>query len=337
MPTELLRVGIIGTGNIGADHVDRVAHQISGARVTALFDVATDRVQELAGQIGAVAMATASHVINSSDVDAVIIASPGEFHAGLTLECIAAGKPVLCEKPLAPTVEECEAVIAAEQASGRRLVQVGFMRRNDVGYRHLKDNLNSGAIGEALILHCEHRNPDVPDSFTSEMSMTDSVIHEIDTARWLLDEEIVRVRVIAGKQTPNAASHLNDPQLVIMESESGVIVSVEVFVNAKYGYDVRCEVVGSNGFTSLGTQDLGQYVSDTRRSVTMPANWRIRFGDAYRAEIQDWVNGIAAGESRGANSFDGLCATHVAQAAVRAVTSGVTVEIPVLEQPAFYQ
>ncbi len=337
MATELLRVGVIGTGNIGADHVDRVAHQISGARVTALFDVATDRAKELADQIGAVAMSTASNVINSADVDAIIIASPGEYHAPLTLECISAGKPVLCEKPLAPTVEECDAVIAAEQASGRRLVQVGFMRRNDAGYRHMKDNLASGAIGEPLILHCEHRNPDVPDSFTSEMSMTDSVIHEIDTARWLLSEEIVRVRVIAGKQTPNAASHLNDPQLVIMESQSGVIVSVEVFVNARYGYDVRCEIVGSNGFTSLGVQDLGQYVSDTRRTAVMPANWRIRFGDAYRAEIQDWVNGITMGQPRGANSFDGLCATHVAQAAVRAVKSGATVEIPVLEQPDFYR
>jgi len=336
MTTELVRVGIIGCGNIGADHIDRVANQISGARVTALFDVATDRVKELAAQVGAVALPTASEVINSPDVDAIIIASPGEYHAALTLECIAAGKPVMCEKPLAPTVEECEAVLAAEQAAGRRLVQVGFMRRNDVGYRHMKDNLTAGNIGEALILHCEHRNPDVPDSFTSEMSMTDSVIHEIDTARWLLGEEIVRVRVIAGKQTPNAASHLNDPQLVIMESQSGVIISVEVFVNAKYGYDVRCEIVGSNGVTSLGTQDLGQFVSDTRRTVTMPANWRVRFGDAYRAEIQDWINGIKAGEPRGANSFDGLAATLVAQAAVRAVKSGETVEVPVLEKPAFY-
>ncbi len=185
MSNQLVRVGIIGCGNIGADHVDRVANQVSGSRVTALFDVATERAQELATKVGAVALATAPEVINHPDVDAVIIASPGEFHAALTLECIAAGKPVLCEKPLAPTVEECEAVVAAEQAAGRRLVQVGFMRRNDAGYRHMKENLDMGNIGEALILHCEHRNPDVPDSFTSEMSMTDSVIHEIDTARWM--------------------------------------------------------------------------------------------------------------------------------------------------------
>ena len=336
MSNQLVRVGIIGCGNIGTDHVDRVANQVSGSRVAALFDVATERVQELAAQVGAVALATASEVINHPDVDAVIIASPGEFHAALTLECIAAGKPVLCEKPLAPTVEECEEVVAAEQAAGRRLVQVGFMRRNDVGYRHMKENLDTGNIGEALILHCEHRNPDVPDSFTSEMSMTDSVIHEIDTARWLLGEEIVRVRVIAGKQTPNAAPHLNDPQLVILESESGVLVSVEVFVNAKYGYDVRCEIVGSNGITSLGSQDLGQYVSNVQRNVTMPGNWRIRFGDAYRAEIQDWINGVHAGEPRGANSYDGLCATAVAQAAVRAVKTGQTVDVTVQEMPAFY-
>ena len=336
MSHKLVGVGIIGCGNIGADHVDRVAHQVSGSRVAALFDVASERAQELAASVGAVALATASEVIQHPDVDAIVIASPGEFHAALTLECIAAGKPVMCEKPLAPTVAECEAVVAAEQAAGQRLVQVGFMRRNDLGYRHMKENLDAGRIGEALILHCEHRNPDVPDSFTSEMSMTDSVIHEIDTARWLLGEEIVRVRVIAGKQTPNAASHLNDPQLVILESASGVLVSVEVFVNAKYGYDVRCEIVGSSGVTSLGTQDLGQYVSDVQRTVTMPGNWRIRFGDAYRAEIQDWIDGIRAGEARGANAFDGLCATVVAQAAVRAVLTGDTQDIPLLRKPSFY-
>jgi len=336
MSKEPVRVGIIGCGNIGADHVDRVANQVSGSRVTALFDVDTARAQELARHVGAVALATASEVINHPEVDAIIIASPGEFHASLTLECIAVGKPVLCEKPLAPTVKECEEVVAAEQSAGRRLVQVGFMRRNDVGYRHMKENLDAGHIGDALLLHCEHRNPDVPDSFTSEMSMTDSVIHEIDTARWLLGEEIVRVRVISGKQTPNAAAHLNDPQLVILESESGVLISVEVFVNAKYGYDVRCEIVGSNGVTSLGSQDLGQYVSNVQRNVTMPGNWRIRFGDAYRAEIQDWINGVHADEPRGASAFDGLCATAVAQAAVRAVQSGQPVDVPKPNKPAFY-
>jgi myo-inositol 2-dehydrogenase/D-chiro-inositol 1-dehydrogenase len=286
--------------------------------------------------VGARSLPSARAVIEDDAVDAIIVASPAEFHAELSLLSIAAGKPVLCEKPLAPTNDECQIVVDAELEKGRRFVSLGFMRRYDAAYRHLREQLDGDKIGIPLHLRCVHRNPDVPPTFTSEMSMTDAVIHEIDCARWLLGEEISSVRVISGKSTPDAPHGLRDPQLVIMESTSGVLVSVEIFVAAQFGYDVRCEVSGSRGFSSMGYQDLGDYVSVAGRHSPFSPNWRVRFGEAYRLEIQDWVNGLAVGEIRGANAFDGLAATTVAQAGVQAVRTGDIVPVHLPTRPSLY-
>ena len=208
--------------------------------------------QQVAAEIGGATVFDDGYaLIESDDVDAVLIASIAETHAAFTLACIAAGKPVLCEKPLAPTTAECEQVLEAEVALGRRLVIVGFMRRQDPGYRQVKASLDGGAIGDALILHNVHRNPTVPDSFTSFMTMTDSIIHEIDTSRWLLGEELASVQVIPPRRTAHAAAHLQDPQFAVFTTESGVLVTAEFFANCQYGYDVRCELVGSEGTASL--------------------------------------------------------------------------------------
>ena len=143
-------------------------------------------------------------------VDAVIIASPAYTHEAYTLACIAAGKPVLCEKPLATSAE------AAAHRPGRTpgALTVGFMRRYDPGYRALKAQLDAGAIGAPLLVHCAHRNPFVHDFFDSAMIITDSAVHEVDIARWLLGEEIVRATVHTPRPSGRARPGLQDPQLL---------------------------------------------------------------------------------------------------------------------------
>ncbi len=331
-----LNVGVIGTGNIGADHVRRLASQVSGAGVTAVFDIATERAAEIAKGVGAVAHGSWTALVDDLDVEAIVIASPGPLHAEQVLACIEAGKPVLCEKPLATTGEDSIKVMEAEVAFGRRLVQVGFMRRYDRAYRVVKGAIDDASIGEPLLAHMVHRNASVPHTFTSAMVMTDSVIHEIDTARWLFDQEVVATTVVAGRPSPQAVAGVRDPQLVLFELADGVVVDVEVFLNCQYGYDVRCEVVGSMGTVSMDNPSTNSLRRNGQRIESVPADWRVRFNTAYLDELQDWVDGLATGVVRGPSAWDGYAAAVVANCAVHALAEGARTKVTLVDRPSLY-
>jgi myo-inositol 2-dehydrogenase/D-chiro-inositol 1-dehydrogenase len=155
-----VNVGVIGVGMIGQDHIRRLTHVLSGARVAAVTDADLERAQTVADGLADAKMhKTGQDLIEDPDVDAVVVASWGPTHEEFVLACIAAGKQVFCEKPLATTREACERILDAEMAAGRRLVMVGFMRRYDESYRAMKETLASGAIGAPLVYYSGHRNP----------------------------------------------------------------------------------------------------------------------------------------------------------------------------------
>ena len=332
-----VNIGVIGTGSMGTDHIAKLSGRIAGARVSAVFDVDRERAASVAESAGAKPYGSAEELIESADTDAVVVVSPGPLHPQQTLACLAVGKPVLCEKPLGVTSEDCRSVLDAEVALGRRLVQVGFMRRYDPGYRQVKATVDAGTIGEALMVHAIHRNPAVPDSFTADMSMTDSVVHEFDTFRWLLGAEITAVTVLRSKPTPRAAPGMRDPQLVLMEMADGVLVEVESFVNCQYGYDVRCEVVGSEGTVSLENPAGSALTTRFARSTAVPADFRERFTQAYHEQLQEWVDGLRTGTVSGPSSWDGYAATAVGEACLRSLATGSRVEVDLVEQPALYR
>jgi myo-inositol 2-dehydrogenase/D-chiro-inositol 1-dehydrogenase len=333
-----VRVGIIGTGLIGTDHGQKLARRIAGATVAGVTDVNRARAEEVAADLGALVVDSAEALIASPEVDAVLIASVGPTHADYVLRCIAAGKHVLCEKPLATTTEDCIRILEAEAAYGRRLVVVGFMRRVDAGYAQVKLAIDGGDVGEPLMVHNVHRNPTVGESYTSFMTMTDSVIHEVDTIRWLVGEEIASIQVLPPKRTPKAFPHLQDPQFVAFTTDSGILATVDFFANAQYGYDVRCEVVGSEGTASLVNPQLSTTVLAGMETTEVPPDWRVRFDAAYHTELQTWIDGVAAGEAVGPSSWDGYAATLVTERGVAAVrTPGRPVAVSYVEKPALYR
>nr|WP_238589970.1 Gfo/Idh/MocA family oxidoreductase [Pseudonocardia sp. AL041005-10] len=181
-----LRVAVIGVGTMGAFHVDSLSRRVRGARVTVVSDADADRASEVAAAVGARVETDPLAAVAADDVDSVVLASPGFAHEKQVLACLEAGKPVLCEKPLTMDEPSALAVVRAEAATGRRLVQVGFMRRFDREYAALRALVASGGIGDPLMLHCVHRNPAVPEHFTSVFAMADSVVHEVDCTRFLL-------------------------------------------------------------------------------------------------------------------------------------------------------
>ncbi|MEU4248980.1 Gfo/Idh/MocA family oxidoreductase [Amycolatopsis sp. NPDC026612] len=331
-----VRVGVIGAGMIGQDHVRRLTEVVTGAEVVAVTDLDAARAAEVADRVGARAAATAADLIGQSDVDAVLVTSWGPTHAEHVLAAIAAGKPVFCEKPLATEAADCLRIVEAEQAAGRRLVQVGFMRRYDTGYRELKQILAAGGIGAPLMVHCAHRNPSVPDSYHSAMAAQDTAVHEIDVLRWLLDDEIVAVQVLTPRRSGHAHAELQDPQIMLFETAAGIRIDLEVFVNCQWGYDIQCETVGETGLVRLPepARAVVRTVGATRTAV--PQDWRERFVAAFDVEFQEWIDAVAVGEPTGPSAWDGYAATVITDATVEALRSGRVVGVDMKDRPAFY-
>ncbi len=202
--TSDLRIAVLGVGQMGAFHVDALSNRVRGARVTVVSDFFAEKAAEVAERVGARAETDPIAAINADDVDAVLIASPGKAHEEQVNACLDRGIPVLCEKPLTTDIDSAYAIVQKERALGRQLIQVGFMRRYDAEYVALKKLIVDGELGNPLLVHCTHRNPAVPDFFNSEFMIRDSVVHEVDVARFLLDEEITSVQVIKGVATSAA-------------------------------------------------------------------------------------------------------------------------------------
>src|SRR5512141_1384553 len=167
--SQPLSVGVIGTGGMGPRHALNLHRAVGNARVAAVYDLDQDRARQVAGRCGqARVSADPETLINDPHVDAVLVASPDEAHARLTLACLQAGKPILSEKPLATTVDEAVRVLEAEVSVGQRLVSVGYMRRFDPQHMAVKAAVADGALGRPLLFKGVHRNATVPHGILGE-------------------------------------------------------------------------------------------------------------------------------------------------------------------------
>jgi len=332
-----VRVGVIGTGVMGAEHARLLDREISGAQVFGVFDLDGRRAAATAAAGRSTrAFGSPFDLISDGQLDAVVVASSDGTHEQFVLAALAAGKPVLCEKPLAPDAAGCERILAAELAAGRLLVSVGFMRRFDPGYRQLKQALTGGQLGLPLLVHCTHRNRQSPPGIPTPALISGSAVHEFDIVRWLLEDELASITVHRPRPSRRALP-TEDPLFLVVRSSSGVVIDIEVFVNAGYGYEVRCEVVAEQGTVALDAPApiVARRAGGVQRGVA--ADWRPRFVDAYRAELQNWVDSVAGdAPCAAATSWDGYAATMAAEAGIRALRTGVAEPVGGLARPGLY-
>ncbi|WP_144662646.1 Gfo/Idh/MocA family protein [Paenarthrobacter nicotinovorans] len=336
--TKTLRVAVIGAGRMGADHIKRLSTRIHGAEVAAVVDVDLARAQAaVEGIDGAVALASADEALNNGDVNAVLIATPGFLHEEILYKALEKDFPILCEKPLTPDAESAWKVVQAEQVLGHKRIQVGFMRRFDAEYSALGSIIRNSELGELLMLHHQHRNPSTPEGFTNEMLINDSVVHEFDAIRYFTGEEITSVQVRLGKATRNAPNGQHDPQHVLLETESGVLADVEIYVNAKFGYQVATQASFEDGIVSIGG-DSGPYIQTAGKwGGTVTPGFEDRFGAAYDVEVQAWVDAALRGEIGGPTAWDGYATAACCEAGVEAQKSGEKVKVQLNTKPDLYK
>lgn len=333
---DIIRVGVIGCGYIGKDHIRRINTVVPGATVTAVYDIVDDNGREMADKWNADFLDSGEDVAASDNVDAVLIASSDPTHEQYALAAIKNGKYVLCEKPLAPDPDGCRRIMEEEMSGGKRLLQVGFMRRYDAGYLALKECIRSGKFGSPILVHCAHRNPRLFAGYTSSMLITNCAVHEIDTMRWLLEENYAACRVAVPRKTSQSPAELLDPQMLYLETDSGRLIDVEVFNNCQYGYDIRCEIVCEEGLLSLPVPSSIGMVSSGRRSTIVPQEWTARFVQAYDDEFNRWIECMRRGNTTGPTAWDGYQTAVAAAALLESQKTGNRVLIPKEETPEFY-
>ena len=187
-----------------------------------------------------------------------------------------------------------------------------------------------------MLMHCAHRNPSAPPGFTDAMLITDSVVHELDVVPWLAGERIVAVEVRKPRRNSLAPAGLHDPQLVLIELESGVIATVEINVSVQFGYQVVTQAVFEHGVAEIGKTAGLELWRDGRWGGAEHMSFKTRFGAAFDAQIQHWVDAVQRGTIDGASAWDGYLAAAACEAAVAAQKTGRRVEVTTVATPAFY-
>lgn len=331
----MLKVGVIGTGGMGGRHI-RNLHNQTPANVVAVMDVDRERATAVADSVGGCTVYTdAQALIADPEVEAVVIASPDPFHAAAAGDCIAAGKPALCEKPLAMNIEDAQKVLNAEVAGGKRLLQLGFMREYDPAHRAVKAVAERGDLGELLLFRGLHTGYALPQARTTEDVIINSSVHDIHSARWLMRQEVESVyvqRVVSDPARPETCRFL----LTQLAFKNGSLGLLEVNAESGFGYQVDVELTGAKGSVRTPRAAWATVRTAGQEWQGIDDDWLMRFELAYIYEVQAWVQSVINGRVAGPSTWDGYAAMVVAAACVESFKSGKPQAVPALIRPSLY-
>lgn len=332
----MIRIGLIGAGRMGQVLAHHLAVGIPGARFVAIADTNAENLREASARFGVEQVyADPSALLERADIDAVLIVTPTNTHASLVQEAAAAGKHIFSEKPLALSLSECDAAIAAAERAGV-ILQVGFMRHFDPAYVAAKEKIDAGVIGAPVLFKSIGRDPrrtslEFAPRARSGGMIADMGIHDFDAARWLVGSEVARVYSEGACLVYPELKEVNDIDnaLVSLKFANGAVGNVDLSRNAVYGYDIRTEVLGSRGSLQIGSLQQTPLLVLTTEGVTHDTvpYFMERFGTAYAAEIRDFVACIREERPPRVSGHDARVATAIAIAATQSLDTGVSVEL----------
>ncbi len=321
-------------------HARNFAKAIPGATLIAVADPSAEALERAEDELGNLSIfQDYNELLHSAVVDAVVVVTPTNLHLEVVTEAAAAGKHVLCEKPMAMTADECRRMIEACERAGVKL-QIGFMRRFDRGFRYAKEQIEAGAIGEVVLVKSLTHGPSKPQPWMLDIEKSNGPLaevssHDIDTLRWFAGSDISEVYAIAGNFRSGFAAQeyprFYDNVIVASRFSDGKQGLIEGAVYVQYGYDARAEILGTEGVLFVGGLE-GQRVQvvSHRHGAVSPVveSWRTLFLDAYLAEDRSFVDCIRNDTVPEVTGYDGLQAVQVVNAGNQSIQEGRPVSIP---------
>jgi predicted dehydrogenase len=331
-----LGIGVVGVGEMGRRHAENVRRYVPNARLVAIADVAHDRAKQAANELEIdLAYGSLDAMLENKDVEAVLIATPDKFHSPAVVSAARAGKHILCEKPLGLGLAEAKSAADAVAKAGVHM-QMGFMRRYDPPYVAAMKRIEAGEIGTPVIFKSMGRDKDQPpiaayDSGVNGMIFYTNTIHDFDLARWLMQDEVVKVHSATTSAIRPEVAKYGDvvASLVNLHYRHGAIGNIESYAQAVYGYDVRTEVVGSKGSILIGAVEKtpAVFLSSGGGHAILADHFLSRFADAYVEELRDFATTILAGKAPAIGPDTGLKSLAIAVAAEESHKSGHPVEV----------
>lgn len=330
----MITIAVLGTGRIGTMHADAIAAH-PRAQLGPVFDVYEPSAMAVSERLG-VPVSTPEKIFAADSVDAVLVASATPTHADFIEQAVAAGKPILCEKPIDLSLERvnaCAKVIAGSDVP----VQIGFNRRFDPGHRAAYDAVRAGKIGELHQVIITSRDPELPPRSYMEQAgglLRDMTIHDFDVARWMLGEEVVEVFATGNaKGDPVLLGELDeiDTAMIVMRTASGVQCHINNSRSAVYGYDQRIEALGAKGMVTSGNRKPHEMQVHDGSAVEASAPYLDFFIERYREafinEIHAFVDTVETGAPVQASFDDGHKALILAEAAYRSIAEQRLVKV----------
>ncbi len=319
---ERLKMAVIGVGRLGLIHARNLAFRIPAAELVAVADVNLEAARLAAAETG-MERYTSDYreLLDDRAIQAVAIVSSTDTHALVIADAAAAGKEIFCEKPIARTLEQTDAAIAAVTAAGVRL-QIGFMRRFDPPYVAAKRRIEAGEIGEVELIKATSRDQRPASRAFVETSggmFRDLSIHDFDLVRFLTGSEVVEMQVMGATLVAPMFRELEDPDTAVINLRfaNGALGNIDNSRRAIYGYDIRTEVMGSRGSLRMGYEAEVPIVALTEQGVTHDhvQGFPQRFELAYLNEMREFVDCILCGGTPAVGGDDARRALELAEAA----------------------
>ncbi len=327
-----IRIGLLGAGRIGQVHADAIA-VVPNATLVAVAEPLKENAERVSKQHEA-EIRSIEEIESSSDIDAVIICTPTDTHADLIEKFVGAGKAVFCEKPIdldSQRVQKCLEFVKQNQG----ILMVGFQRRFDPDFLALKERISEGAIGDVEMITLTSRDPAPPPMAYIKRSggiFRDMTIHDLDVARWLLEEEVHSVQasasVLVNKEIGEAGDF--DSVNLILTTATGKQCTINNSRRATYGYDQRIEVHGSKGVASAGNHHVSRVTVANGDGYTQPPLqdfFMTRYTAAYEAEIAEFIDALNSKRMPSVTGQDGLRALELADAALESVKTAKVVTL----------